>query len=221
MRILIVEDEARVAQDLANSIADAGFIPEIVSNGEDAWFQGATETYGAIILDLGLPTLDGMTVLKRWRKEGVTTPVIVLTARGSWSERVEGIDAGADDYLPKPFQMEELIARLRGVLRRAKGVAQPIISAGAIHLDTRSNSVNVDGMPVKLTPLEYRLLHYLLHNRGRVIPQSELSENLYTINSERDSNAIEAVVARLRRKLKTDLIETRRGFGYFVPASAA
>jgi DNA-binding response OmpR family regulator len=210
-----------VAQDLANSIAAAGFVPEIVGNGEDAWFQGATESYGAIILDLGLPALDGMTILKRWRKEGISTPVIVLTARGSWGERVEGIDAGADDYLPKPFQMEELIARLRGVLRRAKGLAQPIITAGPIHLDTRSSTVSVGGLPIKLTPLEYRLLHYLMHNRGRVIPQSELSENLYTINSERDSNAIEAVVARLRRKLKTDLIETRRGFGYFIPASAA
>lgn len=221
MRVLVVEDEARVAQDLASSIAAAGFLPEVVDNGEAAWFQGATESYSAIVLDLGLPALDGMTVLKRWRKEGVMTPVIVLTARGSWSERVEGIDAGADDYLPKPFRMEELIARLRGIVRRSSGLAQPVITVGQVYLDTRSSTVSVGGVPVKLTPLEYRLLHYMLHNRGRVVSQSELSENLYAINSERESNAIEAVVGRLRRKLKADVIETRRGFGYFVQDDTA
>jgi DNA-binding response OmpR family regulator len=146
----------------------------------------------------------------------VTTPVIVLTARGSWSERVEGIDAGADDYLPKPFRMEELLARVRALVRRASGRAEPTVSAGAVTLDPRTRQVSVNGIPVNLTPLEFRLLNYLLHNRGRVVPQSEISENLYAHDSERESNAIEALMGRLRRKLKADIIETKRGFGYFV-----
>lgn len=216
MRVLIAEDEARVAGDIAAALAAGGLVPEIVDNGEDAWFRGGTETYSAIVLDLGLPKIDGITVLKRWRQEGLNTPVIILTARGSWSERVEGIDAGADDYLPKPFRMEELMARVRALIRRAAGRAEPTITAGPVALDPRTSQVSVRGIPTGLTPLEFRLLNYLLHNRGRVVSQTELSENLYSHDSDRDSNAVEALVGRLRRKLKADIIETRRGFGYIV-----
>jgi two-component system, OmpR family, response regulator len=221
MRILIVEDEERIASDIAESVNAGGYVSEIVADGEKAWFQGGTENYGAIILDLGLPNIDGLTILKRWRQEGVITPVLVLTARGSWTDRVDGIDAGADDYLPKPFRMEELMARLRALLRRSSGHAQPAVSIANVTLDPRTRQVSVSGVPVMLTPLEFRLLNYLFHHRGRVISQSELSENLYSHDSERDSNAIEALMGRLRRKLKADIIETRRGFGYIVAAEAA
>jgi DNA-binding response OmpR family regulator len=221
MRILIAEDEARVSADIAEALSAGGYVAEIVSDGEEAWFRGGTENYAAIVLDIGLPKLDGISVLKRWRSEGVTTPIIILTARGSWNERVEGIDAGADDYLPKPFRMEELLARLRALMRRASGRAEPILTVGPITLDPRTRAVSVNGIPVALTPLEFRLMNYLFHNRGRVVSQSELSENLYSHDSERDSNAVEALVGRLRKKLKTDLIETKRGFGYLVPGEPA
>ena len=221
MRILIVEDEERIAADLAEAINSSGYVAETTADGEDAWFRGGTENYAAIILDLGLPKIDGITILKRWRQEGVATPVLVLTARGTWTDRVDGIDAGADDYLPKPFRMEELMARLRALLRRSAGRAQPSITVGRITLDPRTRQVAVGGVPAALTPLEFRLLNYLFHHRGRVVSQTELSENLYAHDSERDSNAIEALVGRLRRKLKEDVIETRRGFGYIVAADPA
>jgi DNA-binding response OmpR family regulator len=221
MRILIAEDEVRVATDIAEALAAGGYVAEIVSDGEEAWFRGGTENYAAIVLDIGLPKIDGISILKRWRSEGVATPVIILTARGSWNERVEGIDAGADDYLPKPFRMEELLARLRALMRRASGRAEPILTVGSITLDPRTRAVSVNGIPVALTPLEFRLMNYLFHHRGRVISQAELSENLYSHDSERDSNAVEALVGRLRKKLKTDLIETKRGFGYLVPSEPA
>jgi DNA-binding response OmpR family regulator len=221
MRVLIVEDEERIAADIAEAVNAGGFVAETVADGEEAWFRGGTENYAAIVLDLGLPKLDGITVLKRWRQEGVATPVMVLTARGAWSDRVDGIDAGADDYLPKPFRMEELLARLRALVRRASGRAQPSIAVANVTLDPRTRQVSVNGIPVNLTPLEFRLVNYLFHHRGRVVSQSELSDNLYSHDSERDSNAIEALVGRLRKKLKTDIIETRRGFGYIVPAEAA
>lgn len=220
MRILIVEDEARIAADLEDAINSSGYVAELSTDGEDAWFRGGTENYAAIILDLGLPKIDGLTILKRWRQEGVSTPVLVLTARGSWTDRVDGIDAGADDYLPKPFRMEELMARIRALLRRSTGRAEPSVSVGRVTLDPRTRQVTVGGIPVALTPLEFRLLNYLFHHRGRVVSQSELSDNLYSHDSERDSNAIEALVGRLRRKLKEDVIETRRGFGYIVPSSS-
>ena len=216
MRILIVEDEHRIAADLAEAVTSGGYVAETTADGENAWFRGGTENYAAIILDLGLPRIDGLTILKRWRQEGVITPVLVLTARGSWTERVDGINAGADDYLPKPFRMEELMARLRALLRRSAGRAEPSITVASVNLDPRTRQVSVSGIPVALTPLEFRLLNYLFHHRGRVISQGELSDNLYSHDSERDSNAIEALVGRLRRKLKTDIIETRRGFGYIV-----
>ncbi len=214
MRVLIVEDEARISQDIKEAVNGSGYVAEIVSEGEEAWFKGSTGNYSAIILDLGLPTLDGLTILKRWRQEGLATPVIILTARGTWAERVDGIDAGADDYLPKPFRMEELMARLRALLRRASGQVQPAITIGKVTVDPRTQQVTVNSIPVNLTPLEYRLISFLFHNRGRVVSQSELSDALYSHDNDRDSNAIEALVGRLRRKLKVNVIDTRRGFGY-------
>jgi len=218
MRILIVEDEALIAESIKAALQDAGFVPEIVSDGDTAWFQGGTEDYSAAILDIGLPQLDGLSVLRNWRQEKVNMPVILLTAKGSWSERVDGIDAGADDYLVKPFHMEELIARLRALLRRTGNERSAQIEAKGLILDTRQMKVSVNGTPIKVTPLEFRLLNFLLHNMGRVISQEELATNIYYQDQEPDSNAIEVLVGRLRRKLKTKIIETRRGFGYLIEA---
>ena len=194
----------------------AGFVVDSETNGEEGWFLGDTETYAAAILDLGLPGMDGLTVLKRWRAEGRDMPVLVLTARGAWSERVEGIDAGADDYLPKPFRMEELVARLRAIIRRSGGQASPVVTAGDAELDTRQMRLSVRGVPISLSPQEYRLVAYLMLHKGRVVPQQELSEHLQSVHFERESNAIEVLVGRVRRKLPVALIETRRGFGYVV-----
>jgi len=218
MRVLIVEDEARIAEDLRRALTDAGCLVEVVADGETAWFKGSTEDYDLVVLDLGLPALDGLSVLKRWRAEDRRMPVLVLTARGAWSERVEGIDAGADDYLAKPFRMEELTARVRALIRRAAGRAAPVLTAGPLTVDTRQMRVSVDGRAVTLSPLEYRLTAYLVHHADRVVPPGELIEHLYGDDDARDANALEAVVTRLRRKLGADAIQTRRGFGYVVPA---
>lgn len=216
MRILLVEDDAKVAAGVQAALQTAGFVIDHVTDGDTAWYQGGTEPYSAAILDLGLPGLDGLSVLKRWREEGVEFPVLILTARGAWNERVEGIDAGADDYLPKPFQMEELVARLRAILRRSTGQPSPVINVGSLSLDTRQMRVSVDGIPVNLSPQEYRLVSYLMQHAGRVVSQLELTEQLYGQDFERDSNAIEVMIGRVRRKLGNASIETRRGFGYII-----
>ena len=214
MRILVAEDERRVAEAVAAAIATQGFVPDMATDGEDAWFRGSTENYAVIILDLGLPKLDGMQILKRWREEKILTPVIVLSARGSWAERVAGIDAGADDYLPKPFEMEELLARVRAVLRRNGARPGTTIELGELRLDLKTGSTFRNGMPVNLTPLEFRLLQHLAVNHERHVGKEELAEQLYAFNHEKEANAIEAIVSRLRRKLGSNVIENRRGFGY-------
>jgi DNA-binding response OmpR family regulator len=217
MRVLVVEDDQRIATDVSRTLESSGYVVETVANGEDAWFLGDTEDYGAIILDLGLPGMDGLAVLKRWRANGRHIPVLVLTARGSWAERVDGIDAGADDYLPKPFRMEELLARLRSIVRRSAGHGSSVITAGEITLDERQMKVTRRGVPIALSPLEYRLIAHLLRNRGRVVSQQELDENVYGHGEEHDSNTLEVLVGRARKKLGADVIETRRGFGYLMP----
>ena len=216
MRILVAEDDAGIARMIEQALAAGGFIAEIVADGEEAWFRGDTESYAAIILDLGLPTMDGTSVLKRWRADGRKVPVLVLTARGSWAERVDGINAGADDYLPKPFHMDELLARLRALLRRSTGQSSPVLEAGPVSIDTRQMRASVDGAQIALTALEYRCLNFLMHNMGRVVSQLELTEHLYAQDHELESNAIEVLVGRLRRKLGAGIIETRRGYGYII-----
>jgi len=216
MRVLLVEDDERTAEAVTKSLAAAGYVVDHEADGEQAWFRGDTEPYAAVILDLGLPGMDGLSILKRWREAGQTVPVLILTARGNWNERVEGIDAGADDYLPKPFQIQELLARLRAIVRRAAGQATSVVTIGPVSLDTRQMQVSVDGLPVHLSPQEYRLVSYLMHHAGRVVSQLELTEQLYAQDFERDSNAVEVLVGRVRRKLGVDLITTRRGFGYLI-----
>ena len=215
MRVLVVEDEKRLAADLTKALETSGHVIEQVSDGETAWFLGDTEDYDLVILDLGLPKLDGMQVLKRWRTNGRTMPILVLTARDSWTEKVDAIDVGADDYLTKPFRMEELLARVRALLRRQTKHASAVLSVGDIALDTRHSRATKGGIPVDLSPLEYRLLRYLMHHAGRAVSQLELTEHVYGQDFERDSNAIEVLVARLRRKLGPDVIRTRRGYGYY------
>jgi len=216
MRILVAEDDRRIADALATALQAAGFVAEIETDGENAWFRGDTEEFDAIILDLGLPTLDGLTILKRWRKAGRTGPVLILTARGHWEERVEGIEAGADDYVVKPFRIEEVVARIRAIVRRSGGFASSRIEIDDLVLDARTMQVSRDGVPIGLSPQEYRLFAYLAHQHGRVVSQLEITEHLYTQDFERDSNSIEVLVGRVRRRLGADVIKTRRGFGYYM-----
>jgi two-component system OmpR family response regulator len=220
MRVLVAEDDERIATALAAALAAAGFVAEVEADGESAWFRGDTEAFDAIILDLGLPTLDGLTVLKRWRKAGRLAPVLILTARGQWDERVEGIEAGADDYVVKPFRIEEVIARIRAIVRRAAGAASSRIEIGDLVLDLRAMTISRNGVPITMTPQEYRLVAYLAHQRGRVVSQLEITEHLYSQDFERDSNAIEVLVGRVRRRLGSEIIRTRRGFGYTLGESS-
>lgn len=220
MRVLIAEDDERIAEPLKLTLARAGFVVETETDGEIAWYRGDSENFDTIVLDLGLPTLDGLTVLKRWRGAGRVSPVLVLTARGRWEEKVEAIEAGADDYVVKPFRVEEVVARIRAIIRRANGLASSRIDFSGYVFDARQMQVTRDGVPVELTPLEFRLLAQLLHHRGQVISQHELTEQLYSQDSDRGPNSIEQLVGRLRRRLGTDVIQTRRGFGYSIPDSA-
>lgn len=218
MRLLLVEDDDAIATGVADALGRSGFVVDRAIDGEDAWVRGGDEDYDAVVLDLGLPRLDGLTVLKRWRAEGRGFPVIILSARGGWLEKVEGIEAGADDYLAKPFEPAELVARVRALVRRSAGLADPVLRFGALTLDTRRMQANVRGTDVHLSPLEYRLLHALAHGRGRPLSAAALSEALHGAEAL-EANAIEALVARLRRKLGTGIIETRRGFGYILAAT--
>jgi len=216
MRILVVEDDDRIRHDVQAALEAAGYIVDVEASGEEGWFLGDTEAYGAVVFDLGLPQMDGLTILKRWRKAERNMPVLILTARGTWKERVEGIDAGADDYLAKPFHAEELLARIRAIIRRSGGNATSVITIGDAELDERQMRLTVRGVAVNLSPQEYRLVSYLMLHNGRVVSQQELAEHLQSVHFERESNAVEVLVARVRRKLPTALIETRRGYGYSV-----
>jgi two-component system, OmpR family, response regulator len=220
VRVLIVEDEVVLAEQLSQVLRDAGYAVDVAGDGERAEFLGRTEGYDAVVLDVGLPKMDGLTVLRHWREAGIATPVLVLTARGSWHEKVQGIDGGADDYVAKPFQIEEVLARLRALIRRSSGQVTPELRCGNVVLDPRVSRVTVDGAPVKLTSHEFRVLSYLMHHRGRIVSQGELTEHIYAQGFDRDSNTVEVFVARLRRKLGTSFIETVRGMGYRIEGSS-
>ena len=221
MRVLIVEDELVLAEQLSRVLSEAGYAVDLAGDGERAEFLGRTEGYDAVVLDVGLPKMDGLTVLRHWREAGIATPVLVLTARGSWHEKVQGIDGGADDYVAKPFQIEEVLARLRALIRRSSGQVTPELRCGNVVLDPRVSRVTVDGAPVKLTSHEFRVLSYLMHHRGRIVSQGELTEHIYAQGFDRDSNTVEVFIARLRRKLGTSFIETVRGMGYRIEGSSS
>jgi two-component system OmpR family response regulator len=221
MRLLVVEDEPRLAGHLADALRAAGYAVDVAGDGERADDLARSEGYDAVVLDLGLPAIDGLTLLSRWRSDGLRVPVLVLTARASWHEKVQGIDGGADDYLGKPFQMEEVVARIRGLIRRSAGHAAPELRSGPIAVDTRLARVTVDGSPVRLTGHEFRVVSYLMHHRDRVVSQAELTEHVYAQDVDRDSNTIEVFVARLRKKLGPAAIETVRGIGYRIGGGGA
>jgi two-component system OmpR family response regulator len=214
VRVLVVEDEPALSDQLARALSGAGYAVDSATDGERADFLVRTESYDAVLLDLGLPRIDGLTLLRGWREAGLRVPVLVLTARGSWHETVDGIDTGADDYVAKPFRMEEVLARLRGLIRRSSGQGHHLLRCGAVVLDPRLARVTRDGVPVKLTSHEFRVLTYLMHHRDRIVPQGELIEHIYAQDFDRDSNTVEVFVARLRRKLGASVIETVRGLGY-------
>ncbi len=214
MRILVVEDDRDLNRQLVAALTEAGYAADAAFDGEEGAYLGETEPYDAIILDLGLPKIDGLSVLEGWRRAEIKTPVLILTARDRWSEKVAGINAGADDYVAKPFQMEEVIARIRALLRRSAGVAKAELECGLLRLDTRTARVTFDGAAIKLTGLEFRLLSYLMHHQSRVVSRSELVDHLYQQDFDRDSNTIEVFIGRLRRKIPADIIHTVRGLGY-------
>lgn len=218
MRLLVVEDDKDLNRQIVTALENAGYAVDKALDGEEGLYLGETEPYDAVILDLGLPKVDGVAVLQGWRRAGKTMPVLILTARDRWSDKVSGFDAGADDYVVKPFHIEELLARVRALLRRAAGHATSELICGPVRLDTRASRVVVDGNPVKLTSHEYRLLSYLMHHQGRVVSRTELVEHLYDQDFDRDSNTIEVFVGRLRKKLGVDVIETVRGLGYIAAA---
>ncbi len=214
MRLLVVEDDPDLNRQLADVLRDAGYVIDVAFDGEEGHFLGDTEPYDAVVLDLGLPEMEGVSVLKRWRADGRDMPVLILTARDAWSEKVAGFDAGADDYVTKPFHVEEVLARIRALIRRAAGLASPELECGRVRVDTRSGRVTLDGVPVRLTAHEYKVLAYLMHHKDKVVSRTELTEHIYEQDFDKDSNTIEVFVGRLRKKLKGDLIETVRGRGY-------
>jgi two-component system, OmpR family, response regulator len=216
MRILVVEDDPDLNRQLVTALTDAGYVVDSAKDGEEGHYLGETEPYDAVILDLGLPVLDGVSVLEKWRRNEKKMPVLILTARDRWSDKVQGFDAGADDYVAKPFHMEEVLARVRALLRRSAGHASSEIACGPLLLDTKSARVTVDGNAIKLTSLEFRLLAYLMHHKGKVVSRTELVEHLYDQDFDRDSNTIEVFVGRLRKKLGVDVLRTIRGMGYCV-----
>ena len=216
--MLVAEDQPQLLSQLSAALTDAGYVVDGAADGEAADFYAGTNEYDAVILDLGLPRIDGLTLLRKWREAGQAVPVLVLTARGSWHEKVQGIDSGADDYVAKPFRIEEVLARLRALIRRASGQVTPQLRCGAVSLDPRLAKVTLDGMPVRLTSHEFRVLSYLMHHRDRVVSQAELTEHIYAQDFDRDSNTVEVFIARLRRKLGAALIETVRGIGYRMKA---
>ena len=218
MRILVVEDDTNLNRQLKEALTEGGYVVDVAFDGEEGHFLGDTEPYDVVVLDIGLPLLDGISVLEQWRRAGRTMPVLILTARDRWSDKVQGIDAGADDYVAKPFHIEEVLARVRALVRRAAGHASNEIECGSVRLDSKSGRVTVDGNPVKLTSHEYRVLEYLMHHRDRVVSRSELIEHLYDQDFDRDSNTIEVFVGRLRKKVSPDIIETVRGLGYRIVA---
>ena len=218
MRILIAEDDATLSQQIKTALTDEGRAVDTATDGEEALFLGSTEPYDLVVLDIGLPARDGISVLKEWRKNDVDTPVLILTARDGWSERVDGLDAGADDYMTKPFHMPELSARIRAMLRRQAGQLNPVFQRGPVVFDSRSNKVLNNGMPVSLTAQELAVLSYLFHNAGRMITRTELSEHIYEYDGDRDSNTIEVFVGRVRKKIGLDMIKTARGLGYRLAA---
>ncbi|MBB4197619.1 DNA-binding response regulator [Rhodoblastus sphagnicola] len=221
MRLLVVEDDKDLNRQIVAALEGAGYAVDSARDGEDGHFLGDTEPYDAVVLDIGLPKLDGISVLSAWRKAGRATPVLILTARDGWTEKVQGFDAGADDYVAKPFHMEELLARLRALLRRATGHATNELVCGPVRLDTRTSRVLVNGSTIKLTSHEFRLLSYLMHHMGRVVSRTEIVEHLYDQDFDRDSNTIEVFVGRLRKKLGADVLHTVRGLGYVMDASVA
>jgi two-component system, OmpR family, response regulator len=218
MRLLVIEDDRDLNRQLVAALEAAGYAVDKAFDGEEGHYLGENEPYDAIVLDIGLPKRDGVSVLEDWRKAGKTTPVLILTARDRWSDKVEGFDAGADDYVAKPFHMEEVLARLRALLRRATGHATSEFVVGPVRLDARAGRVTVDGASIKLTSHEYRLLAYLMHHTGRVVSRGEIVEHLYDQDFDRDSNTVEVFIGRLRRKLGVDIIQTVRGLGYLVAA---
>ena len=214
MRVLVVEDDTNLNRQIKEALTEGGYAVDVAFDGEEGHFLGDTEPYDAVVLDIGLPQMDGLSVLEEWRRANKSMPVLLLTARDRWSDKVQGIDAGADDYLAKPFHMEELLARLRALVRRAAGHASNEITAGPVRLDVKAGKVTVDGQSIKLTSHELRLLSYLMHHKGKVVSRTELTEHLYDQDFDRDSNTIEVFVGRLRKKLPEDCIQTVRGLGY-------
>ncbi len=214
MRILVAEDDTNLSRQIKDALTEGGYAVDVAFDGEEGHYLGDTEPYDAVVLDIGLPQMDGLSVLEEWRRAGKSMPVLLLTARDRWSDKVQGIDAGADDYLAKPFHMEELLARLRALVRRAAGHASNEITAGPVRLDVKAGKVTVDGQAIKLTSHELRLLSYLMHHKGKVVSRTELTEHLYDQDFDRDSNTIEVFVGRLRKKLPEEVIHTVRGLGY-------